>query len=740
MQDFNHTHIDELSRIVSRPGGTLRDLYDLLLLRETEPWQTHSAREMIEWQATRFSSWDHFTPIRLAELFDGLQVPHDEAYVLAMVSATGASHTPGLREFLLRHDEDLRENVFWRIFEVEGGGEVSLTNVDKFSPEPMRWRTTVVTLVGEGVLDRTRLLRSCVAALNRDFSSYRAGWFTGTWTALAPTPVEVAANQDLLLRALGSTVAATVSFAMKNLGIIHRAGQLDVSAFVDAAGPALAGGKATAAAALKVLASLPGTSEVIAHALTHPHEDIQLIAARILAGQGRGDLIDPAQLSPSVAEELGLRREPEPDAPPIKPTAGIRAPEAILPVTDDDALTRVAALMEDPGDPLELELALSWLASTPDAATVLEPLRQRARSLGRPNRQDLFPQLILAALSPTQERDASWNEPSRRWEFGWLPASSMRHLDWFLLSRLAEVADILTGRVPHHELLATPTDNHGNLDADALLRRLDMAAAVLGVATRELPAHRPADLTQAAMRLNEADRKRVSQVVGVELPAPTRRVRIDWEVRQQEVVRPDDDRELPNPPPWYQILVPSRYSALTALMDPAGTCYLVARGLAPHELIDYGSHLAEVLPQLLGHPGAWTPETAQLLAFALSGKSEIQALAVELLVAVVPGRLGVEDTAAGMAAAAPVCVLNRWTSSLTDAAALNPGMVVDLLTALLPRVDRGLRGIGGLLQLLLDEQLRLGRVTEDGALREWLAGFTGSSAAAKTAKKLLAAS
>ena len=55
-------------------------------------------------------------------------------------------------------------------------------------------------------------------------------------------------------------------------------------------------------------------------------------------------------------------------------------------------------------------------------------------------------------------------------------------------------------------------------------------------------------------------------------------------------------------------------------------------------------------------------------------------------------------------------------------------------------MDRGLRGVGGLMQLLLDEQLRLGRVTEDGVLREWLAGFTGSSAAARTAKALLAAS
>ena len=83
--------------------------------------------------------------------------------------------------------------------------------------------------------------------------------------------------------------------------------------------------------------------------------------------------------------------------------------------------------------------------------------------------------------------------------------------------------------------------------------------------------------------------------------------------------------------------------------------------------------------------------------------------------------------------------MNRWVSSLTDAAALNPDMVVDLLSALLPGLDRGLRGIGGLMQLLLDEQLRVGRVTADEAFREWLTGFTGSSAAARCAKALLAA-
>ena len=49
----------------------------------------------------------------------------------------------------------------------------------------------------------------------------------------------------------------------------------------------------------------------------------------------------------------------------------------------------------------------------------------------------------------------------------------------------------------------------------------------------------------------------------------------------------------------------------------------------------------------------------------------------------------------------------------------------DLLTRVVPDIDRGQRGLGSLLQVLLDESLRLGLPVTDPRLRDHLAGFTG---------------
>ena len=62
---------------------------------------------------------------------------------------------------------------------------------------------------------------------------------------------------------------------------------------------------------------------------------------------------------------------------------------------------------------------------------------------------------------------------------------------------------------------------------------------------------------------------------------------------------------------------------------------------------------------------------------------------------------------------------------------------MDLLTHLLPQLPADHRGLNKLLDLLRDELLRLGRAVTDPALTTWLGAFSGSSAAAKTARLLL---
>ena len=113
------------------------------------------------------------------------------------------------------------------MFEVEGGGEVSLTNVDKFTGAETSWGHTFQALVQDGTLPRDRVLRECLTALGRDFSAYRASWYSTLYTALAPAPAEVAADQSLVRALLRSDVAPTVSFAVKLLRPLEKAGLLD---------------------------------------------------------------------------------------------------------------------------------------------------------------------------------------------------------------------------------------------------------------------------------------------------------------------------------------------------------------------------------------------------------------------------------------------------------------------------------------------------------------------------------
>jgi hypothetical protein len=118
----------------------------------------------------------------------------------------------------------------------------------------------------------------------------------------------------------------------------------------------------------------------------------------------------------------------------------------------------------------------------------------------------------------------------------------------------------------------------------------------------------------------------------------------------------------------------------------------------------------------------------------------LRAQAVELFASAIPSRIAVAQAAVGFAACQPAVALNRWTTSLSDAATIAPIVVIDLLTHLLPKVAHDTRGVGALLGVLLDESIRHHRAVTDQDLRDWLEAFTGSSGAAKAAKTALALS
>ncbi|MDQ0036768.1 hypothetical protein J2W30_004543 [Variovorax boronicumulans] len=791
----------DLGRLVMQ-GASLQDLHaSLCRIRDAGPHLRDGSPACLRQLATTWTQRPAFVPIRLAELFEGQEVAHSDDYVLAMVAGLGGRHEWEVRAFMLRHDRALREETFWRIFEVEGGGEISLANVDKFSREEGNWHHTVVDLVADGTLDRARVLRACLQALNRDFSAYRAGWFSRVYAALAPSAQEAAADQALLRLGLVSPITATVSLAVAQLAAVHKAGLLEADAFIEAAPAALAGGKASALAVLRVLGALgaaaqtegkggharraDAAAQVIAQGTAHPHADVQRATLAALAKLGRTELVvqASASLSPAVAAEL---------APEAGAAASLEAPSSasytvpaaapVRPFTDDDAVARWAALLETPRDAIEFELGLAWLAGpaaagAPPLAERLAPLRKRALKLAQRDSSH-FPAVVLAVVfEPANEflpqtyyqstttfvRDGQTVvEQGERQDRPTAEQSSV--LPSFVV-RLREVAAILQGRAARRPLLATPTDTHGRVEAEVLLERL-AETRQLGQADASV-APLSADLQQALLRVPPDALGQVLAAAAVAAPLVTEALRIEWRSRGSETLKANGSPQWV----WWDLrihadpseqpsaadpaLIPSspmelwRSSRVTtdlvthelALVHPPSTLRLTAVGL---ELLNHTisgeveHHAAPLLEVLAAHPGTWTAETVQLVALGMSaGQAPLRAQAAELLVAAVPARLAVAEAARGFADCAPACVPTRWAASFTDVARIDPGLVVQLLGALLPRLDRATRGIGALLTVLLDESLRIGAGAPSPALREWLASFTGASAAAKAAKALL---
>lgn len=791
----------DLGRLVTQ-GASLQDLHaSLCAIRDAGPHLRDGSPACLRQLATTWTQRPAFVPIRLAELFEGQAVAHSDDYVLAMVAGLGGRHEWEVRAFMLRHDRALRDETFWRIFEVEGGGEISLANVDKFSREEGNWHHTVVDLVADGTLDRARVLRACLQALNRDFSAYRAGWFSRVYAALAPSAQEAAADQALLRLGLVSPITATVSLAVAQLAAVHKDGLLEADTFIEAAPAALAGGKASALAVLRVLGALgaaaqgeskggharraDAAAQVIAQGTAHPHADVQRTALAALAKLGCTELVAQASgsLSPAVAAEL---------APEAGAAASLEAPSSasypvptaapVRPFTDDDAVERWAVLLETPRDAIEFELGLAWLAGpatagAPPLVERLAPLRKRALKLAERDSSH-FPAVMLAVVfEPANEflpqtyfrstttfvRDGE--TVVKQGEREDRPTAEQSSVLPSFVVRLREVAAILQGRAARRPLLATPTDTHGRVEAEVLLERL-AETRQLGQADASV-APLSADLQQALLRVPPDAQGQVLAAAAVAAPLVTEALRIEWRSRGSETLKADgspqwvwwdprihaDPSEQPSSAD--PALIPSSpmelwrsYRGTTdlvthelALVHPPSTLRLTAVGL---ELLNHTisgeveHHAGPLLEVLAAHPGTWTAETVQLVALGMSaGQAPLRAQAAELLVAAVPARLAVAQAARGFADCAPACVTTRWAASFTDVARIDPGLVVQLLSALLPRLDRATRGIGALLTVLLDESLRIGAGAPSPALREWLASFTGASAAAKAAKALL---
>ncbi|MEO1467807.1 MAG: DUF6493 family protein, partial [Pseudomonadota bacterium] len=325
------------------------------------------------------------------------------------------SHVGGAR--MAAEEPDFATQDIWRFFEVEGGGEISLAATDKYTSEDAQWSTVILRMCREGQLDRDRLLDASLDALERDFGQFRVGWYSRLHTALAPSTDEMAARAGRYLGLLASPIPPTVSFALKALKALDRAGRLEGAAVLAEIAPALqARQKSAASEALQLVAAAakrdpalaPEAARLAATALISEAMDVQKRALDLV------ETLDAVR-DPEVAAVLGAHLDAV--APSLRPRleamlgagapavaaaeeAGEAAPTVALPAAAapvapaapvspvdgiDAAVGLFLQVLETCRDPLAVERAIDGLARFGAAAlaagTNLTPLTRRARQL-----------------------------------------------------------------------------------------------------------------------------------------------------------------------------------------------------------------------------------------------------------------------------------------------------------------------------------------------------------------------
>lgn len=388
--------------------------------------------------------------------------PATEAYALGLIAAP--KNSP--RE-LLKNDPPLLEDELWRLFENEGSGDLSLAAYDKYAPESHSWQKAFCSLAAEGAIDRARLLECSLDALARDFAPFRAGWFSRLHEALEPSEAERARLCQRYLDLLTSRVPATVSFAMKAVGELDKAGVFSIDRAIDYLGPALeARDKGTAQRALALLSKAvkrdsglrPRVAEMAARALGHESADIQL-AALALVEPNRA-LVAPYLdvLAPSVRAKLGAA-VPAP-APTSTAAAAAAAPVSrVTPVdTESELVELFAAVLENQGPPMEIERVLEGVARIPASERLAASLAKRAAKLKASRDQRLRTALAELALA--------WTRRERTPQPG--PESNLADFLFWRVWNLAE--QVAQGAA--RPLLSLPTWPDGRIDPAELERRL----------------------------------------------------------------------------------------------------------------------------------------------------------------------------------------------------------------------------------------------------------------------------
>jgi hypothetical protein len=497
--------------------------------------------------------------------------PDRPSYTIAMLAATRRRSVADLIEA----DPGLLEVEAWRLFEVEGGGEDSLANHEKFFGD--RWGDVFRGLAAREPAVRDRLLDLSLAALARDFATYRAGWFSRFHESLEPTDDERAHRAGAYLGLLRSRVGPTVSFATAALVRIERAGRLEPDGLLDRIGPVLAEAAAgPAKAALGLVARAGGGSAeraqraaiVATEGLASRSPDIQRLAvatidklvkgpdevvARAVAARMPDVAASQRGAATALLDRLGATGGPAGHRSVIEsdsagraaapagfavPVAAVPGPanrppatdpsRAIVPLRSVEALIDVAVSVVEAGEPAdEIERvldAVGRLTDERDASFVrlTAAVARRARAIL--DRTESYPFTGFDARADIAAVILAW-ATGRVEETASVPSSAEPGAGAFLSARAREVA-VAAAAGRRFETVAAPTHRGGWIDPATLVRRLaagkpasrlDLVAALLRLA----PEGREEALGQAARLTAEAGSVARYALGGDEAVGPT---------------------------------------------------------------------------------------------------------------------------------------------------------------------------------------------------------------------------
>ena len=302
-------------------GGTLEQIYrrwqyfDIIStpfgseVGKNKPGTVTQDRVKIYIQTGGFSG---AASMRLAELYDGAVLEHDEDYYTALINCESDLILP-----LLREDEQLREELIWGMLAVEGNRDVSLTQRDSYKPGQKDnnpgWSCALIEATETGLISRDRLIDALLSSLMSDFPAYRVGWFSRLVTGLKLTAEEIAARQSEFLTLFSSPIGPSVTLGVQH---IHRLWSknpqaLDATAFAYAAPAVCAGTKANALKILTMLQALyrAGTldaaacEDAVVMALSHTHAQVQAAALNHLEEWVQAGAADDASAETIVFAE-----------------------------------------------------------------------------------------------------------------------------------------------------------------------------------------------------------------------------------------------------------------------------------------------------------------------------------------------------------------------------------------------------------------------------------------------------